>query len=123
MGKCQDDTADTIANEHGVSRRTVFRAADYAKAVDEIANNCGGQVKQNILNSNLKLPQSYIIYIAENLSDEEQKELFKHDAKHIKNRISQLKNEKIDYLEKAKAIVKKLNKEERKELIKFVKSI
>ncbi|GEM_PF-2536041 len=59
LTSCQNgtklNTAETLANEHGVSEHTIKRDGDYAKAVDEIANNLGNNIKNKILTGGIKL--------------------------------------------------------------------
>jgi len=42
-------TAETLADAHGVSEKTIRNDAKYAAAIDEIAGNLGVEVKQSLL--------------------------------------------------------------------------
>lgn len=57
-------TADVIAEQHGVSERTVRNDAAYARAIDAIAETAGEEVKQQILTSELNVTKKDVLNLA-----------------------------------------------------------
>lgn len=51
-------TAEKIAKEHKISRATVEHAAEFANAVDTLAENVGEETKQKILSGESNLTQT-----------------------------------------------------------------
>jgi hypothetical protein len=63
-------TSDKIAKQHGVSKATIERDADYAKAVDAIVAATAPEVQQQLLSINSNLTKSATLKLAE-LAQEE----------------------------------------------------
>ena len=49
------NTAESLAHQHKVSSKTIKRDAQYAKAVDAIAENCGADARDLILSHNTRI--------------------------------------------------------------------
>lgn len=62
-------TADRIAAETGVSSKTVRRDADYAEAVDSIANVAGPEARDAILGADVRLTKKDAVELAGAASD------------------------------------------------------
>lgn len=64
---CQNvrkQTAQVVADQYGVSERTVHRDAAYARAIDAIAETAGEEVKQQILTSELNVTKKDVLNLA-----------------------------------------------------------
>jgi hypothetical protein len=57
-------TANKLAKQHGVNNATIRRDANYAEAVDEIANATSPEVRQQILSGDSKLTKSATLKLA-----------------------------------------------------------
>jgi ParB family chromosome partitioning protein len=58
------ETAERLALQHNVSRSTIERDEQYAKAVDEITKNTTPEVKQQILSGNSGLTKAEVVEIS-----------------------------------------------------------
>jgi hypothetical protein len=68
----QKSTAEQLAEEFNVGEKTIRREAKFAEAVDQIAENCGQEVKQVLLSRETGLTRGGILRLAK-LKPEEQK--------------------------------------------------
>lgn len=59
-----EKTAETIADQHGVTEKTIRRDAAYARAVDAIAETAGEEVKQQILTGELNVTKKDVLDLA-----------------------------------------------------------
>ncbi len=57
-------TADRLAQQHGVSRETIKRDAEFTKAVDEVVKNTAPEVKQQILNREIPVTKKETIELS-----------------------------------------------------------
>lgn len=71
-------TADIIAEQYGVNQATIRRDAEYARAVDAVAENVGQEVKQQILAGDLPLTKKDVVTLAA-LPVDEQREVLNAD--------------------------------------------
>ena len=55
------NTAECLAHQHKVSPKTIKRDARYAQAVDSIAENCGADARDVILNHNVRITKKEVI--------------------------------------------------------------
>jgi N6-adenosine-specific RNA methylase IME4 len=84
-------TAEKIAIENNISKATVERAEQYAKAVDNVAKNLGNETKDKILSGELKTSKKDIIELSK-LEPEKQAVIFKkveEEGKDLKNVIKE----------------------------------
>ena len=51
----QQNTAEKLAEQHGVNEKTIKRDAEYSKAVDTIVSNTAPEIKQAILNREIEM--------------------------------------------------------------------
>lgn len=58
-------TAQSIADDYGVDEKTIRRDADYAKAIDTIAEHAGDNVKQQILSGELPVTKKDVMQLAQ----------------------------------------------------------
>ena len=72
----QVTTSESLAEEHNVGEKTIRRDAEYATAVDELAENVGPEIKQQILSGDARLTKKDVVAIAE-LPKAEQKKVIK----------------------------------------------
>lgn len=56
--------ADIIAEKYGMSRRSVYRAAEFARAVNILANEYGLDIRDHILNRDVKLTHAQTVRFA-----------------------------------------------------------
>ncbi len=82
-----DDTAERLADEHSVSPKTIKRDAEFAVAVDTIADSVGPGVKQEILSGDLGLTKKDVTALAE-LPKPEQKKAVKGGKEGIKETLA-----------------------------------
>jgi hypothetical protein len=64
------DTAQRLAEQHKVSKNTIKRDAQFAEALQTFTGN-NANLKQKILNRNIRIPKSTILEAAEKLSESE----------------------------------------------------
>ena len=83
-------TAESLAAEYKVSEHTIRRDADYAEAVDTIAKNTGGMVKQEILSGTLPVKKKDAIKLA-TLPADKQREAVAAGVEGIKKALAPLK--------------------------------
>jgi hypothetical protein len=90
--------AQQIADEYKVNRRTVERAAEYAKAVDKIAENLGEEAKDKILNGDIQTTRAEIIEIAEKGSTEKQAKIL-DDLEKAEGKTSRVRMKSMELIE------------------------
>lgn len=128
------NTSEKLAEQHKVSEKTIKRDEQYSKAIDNIAQNLGNDIKHKILNKQISSTKKQIQNIAA-LSSEDQSKIFsrileeksktlRDSLRHIqlsegknsnkKNYIKKIMisfpEENIKSIDKLKNIVEKLNK-------------
>jgi hypothetical protein len=69
-GQPLDHTAVRIAKQHGVSKATIERDADYGKAVDAIVAATAPEIQQQLLGIDSKLTKSATLKLAELVQEE-----------------------------------------------------
>ena len=82
-GYIPNRTSERIAEQVGVSKNTVIRAAEYSQAVDTISENTSEEIKREILTGKTKLTQDEVKALAE-LPSETQKEILSKPVKEIR---------------------------------------
>lgn len=63
-------TSEKIAAEHGVSKNTVIRAADFARDVEAIAEKVGDEARAEILDGDVKATREEVHAVAEAVKDD-----------------------------------------------------
>ena len=90
--RCQNDTlgdtATKLAEQFGVSRRTVFRCAEFSQAIDTIEANINKEDRSKVLEGKPKLTQKEIIWAANKLTPKAQQTLFEYEKSEIKEIIN-----------------------------------
>ena len=81
---CQN-TAQQIADEEGVTDRTIKRDYQYKKSIDTIGNNLGEEVKSKILTGKLKLTDKDTKKIAEKTKEEQEQIIEMIEAGEVRN--------------------------------------
>ena len=101
-----DRVSAEIATQHGTSEKTVRRAADYAKNLDEVSEVLGDNFKQDVLSGKEKVSNDELKNLAEDAKDVKDEGLHFNDEKEaeewLKEKRKKKKEEKKQQLEQAK---------------------
>lgn len=77
-------TAERLAKQHGVDQRTIYMDAEFARSIQVIEEEVSPEVKDQILNKEIKTTRRDIIRLVKDTPKEQLKEVFKDTSKPIK---------------------------------------
>jgi hypothetical protein len=84
MSEPKGETAKRLAEQHKVDTRTIYRDGEFAQAVNDIGETVGEDVKQKILNKEIKTTKNDILKIVKETPKEGLKEVFADTTQPIK---------------------------------------
>jgi hypothetical protein len=79
-------TAERLAKQHGVDQRTIYMDAEFARSIQVIEEEVSPEVKDQILNKEIKTTRRDIIRLVKDTPKEQLKEVFKDTSKPIKSK-------------------------------------
>jgi N6-adenosine-specific RNA methylase IME4 len=106
-------TYNKIADEENVSKNTVIRAEKFANAIDELAETCGNEIKDKILNREFKASQKDVQKLI-SFETQEQKEIIKEVIDNNislndvlkKEKVKAQRNKRVEKLDKPHSVFK-----------------
>jgi hypothetical protein len=93
-----DNVAERIAQKYNVSKRTVYRAGEYATAIDTLVIHYGQDVKHAILDGKVKLTHKDVVLLASAVAQDPRAyqsvadSITAHKAAPVKQAIAHLKH-------------------------------
>lgn len=120
-------TSQKIADQHKVSERTIRDDAEFARAVNKIADNVGVEIKNKILNKDIQISKDDVKELAKMDTETQKKFLVENEDKKVKipkieNKTEKL-NEEVKSIEQEKEIIVKNEEPDKiKKIIKDIKT-
>jgi hypothetical protein len=117
-------TSQKLAEQHKVSERTIRDDAEFARAVDKIAENVGVATKNKILNKDIQISKDDVKVLAKMNIETQKKLLIENDNKKVAIPKPEFKaeNHKVEEKQEKKAVAHSEESDKIKEIIKEIKT-